>query len=75
VDTFAVDNHAMLLDSFDPEFPQQAYRELGPCTFTSPDGNKVLARRADIVEFNRHPGSGPMMECICSSAHESRSSR
>jgi cytochrome P450 len=55
VDTFALYNPVELMDSFDPESPQQAYQELGTCPFTRPEGNKVLAKRADIVEFNRHP--------------------
>jgi len=56
MDTFALYNPVELMDSFDPEAPQQAYHDLGTCPFTRPEGNKVLAKRADIVEFNRHPG-------------------
>jgi cytochrome P450 len=55
VETFALSNPVELMDSFDPESPQQAYQDLGKCPHTRPSGNKVLAKRADIVEFNRHP--------------------
>jgi cytochrome P450 len=54
VETFALYNPVELMDSFDAESPQQAYQDLGKCPFTRPEGNKVLAKRADIVEFNRH---------------------
>jgi cytochrome P450 len=55
VDTFALTNPATLMGSFDEVAPQQAYQDLGKCPFTRPSGNKVLAKRADIVQFNRHP--------------------
>jgi cytochrome P450 len=55
VDTFALTNPATLMESFDEVAPQQAYHDLGKCPFTRPSGNKVLAKRADIVQFNRHP--------------------
>jgi cytochrome P450 len=52
---FALTNPAAELESFDAASPQQAYRELAACPFTGSDGKKVLGKRADIVQFNRHP--------------------
>jgi cytochrome P450 len=53
--TFALANPASHMPSFDATAPQRAYQDLGACPFTGPDGKKVLAKRADIVQFNRHP--------------------
>jgi hypothetical protein len=55
METFALYNPATLMGSFDEASPQQAYQDLAKCPFARPEGNKVLAKRADIVEFNRHP--------------------
>src|SRR3954451_885093 len=55
METFALSNPATLMESFDEVAPQQAYQDLGTCPFTRPSGNKVLAKRADILQFNRHP--------------------
>ena len=52
---FALTNPAAELASFEAAAPQEAYRELAACPFTRADGKKVLAKRADIVQFNRHP--------------------
>jgi cytochrome P450 len=46
---------ASSMASFDEVSPQQAMQDLGRCPFTRPDGVKVLAKRDDIVQFNRHP--------------------
>src|SRR4051794_11603468 len=55
METFALYNPATLMGSFDEASPQQAYQDLAKCPFARPEGNKVLGKRADIVEFNRHP--------------------
>ena len=46
---------AKLMESFDERSPQQGFADLGKCPVTTPEGMKVLAKRDDIVQFNRHP--------------------
>jgi cytochrome P450 len=53
-ETFALNNPAATLPSFDDVHPQKAYAELLRCPVDL-TGKKVLAKRADIVAFNRHP--------------------
>jgi cytochrome P450 len=52
---FALTNPASEVASFDAAAPQPAYREVASCPFLRADGKKVLGKRADIVQFNRHP--------------------
>ena len=55
VETFALVNPASSLPSFDDAAPQQAYLEVATCPFATPTGKQVLGRRADVVQFTRHP--------------------